>query len=181
MSYADWTGVADINHRHGFTFYSFSTQAPCFAVGILIFRLLEQRESYALAAGIFGLVTIIALWPFYEHSDRYYLLNVAGYGAIAYSLGNGRLEPLVNRLICGIGLVSYSAYFWHFILIALSDKYFPQLTPLHRATLVIPVTLLVSTMTYLVIERPMMRFGARVASTVGRAPSQSPRLTFSSE
>jgi peptidoglycan/LPS O-acetylase OafA/YrhL len=33
-------GSRGYHHRHGFTFYSFSTQAPCFAAGILIFRLL---------------------------------------------------------------------------------------------------------------------------------------------
>jgi peptidoglycan/LPS O-acetylase OafA/YrhL len=67
------------------------------------------------------------------------------------------------------------------MMIALSEKYFPHLTPFHRATLVIPVTLVVSTLSYLVIERLMMRFGARVASTVGHPSLQSPRLTFSSE
>ena len=61
---------------------------------------------------------------------------------------------------------------------ALSEKYFPQLTPLHRAAVVMPLTL---TLTYLVIELPMMRFGARLASTVGHATSHCPSLTFSSE
>jgi peptidoglycan/LPS O-acetylase OafA/YrhL len=181
MSYADWTGVADVSQRHGFTFYSFSTQAPCFAVGILIFRLLEQRDSHALAAGIFGLMTIVVLWQFREHGDRFYLFNVAAYAAIAYALGNGKFELLVNRLICGIGLVSYSAYFWHFIVIALSEKYFPHLTRLDRTILVIPVSLGLSTLTYLAIERPTMRLGARLASTVGHASSPSPRLTLSTE
>jgi peptidoglycan/LPS O-acetylase OafA/YrhL len=166
MSYADWTGVSDISHRHGFAFYSFSTQAPCFAVGILIFRLMEERDSHALAAGILGLMTIVALWQFREHGDRLYLFNVAGYAAIAYGLAKGKLEPLVNRLICGIGLVSYSAYFWHFIVIAISEKYFPLFTSHELAALVVPVTLALSTLTYLAIEKPTIRLGARLASAV---------------
>jgi peptidoglycan/LPS O-acetylase OafA/YrhL len=66
-------------------------------------------------------------------------------------------------------------------MIAFSEKYFPPLTPFHRAILVIPITLVISTLTYLAIERPMMRLGARLASVVGHASSRSPRLTFSSD
>jgi peptidoglycan/LPS O-acetylase OafA/YrhL len=165
MWYADWMGVAEISGRHGFTFYSFSTQAPCFAAGIMIFRLLGEKRSRAFAAGLLGLATVIAFWRLREHGDRFYLFNVAGYAAIAYALGNGKLEFLVNWPICGIGLISYSAYFWHFIVIAVADKFLPYLTEFERVALVIPVTLALSTLTYLAIEKPMMRFGARLAST----------------
>jgi peptidoglycan/LPS O-acetylase OafA/YrhL len=76
------------------------------------------------------------------------------------------LEFLVNRPICGIGLISYSAYFWHFMVIAVSEKYLTSLTELERDALVISVTLMLSTLTYLAIEKPMMRLGARLASNV---------------
>jgi exopolysaccharide production protein ExoZ len=164
--YAAWTGVADVSGRHAFTFYSFSTQAPCFAIGIMTFRLLEEKQSGTLIAGLLGLATIVALWQLREHGDRYYLFNVAGYAAIAYALGNGKLELLVNRPICAIGLVSYSAYFWHFMVLAISVRYLPDFTDLERAALVIPVTLALSALTYRAIEKPMMRLGARLASTV---------------
>jgi peptidoglycan/LPS O-acetylase OafA/YrhL len=181
MWYAGWMGVVDLSARHAFTFYSFSTQAPCFATGMMIFRLLEEKQSNALAAGLIGLAAIVAFWPFREHGDRYYLLIVAGYAAIAYALGNRKLEFLVNRPICGIGLISYSAYFWHFIVIALSEKYFPSFTGLERAALVIPVALVLSTLTYLAIEKPMIRLGARLASTVIVArPRQAQGQTLSS-
>jgi peptidoglycan/LPS O-acetylase OafA/YrhL len=181
MWYAGWMGVVDLSARHAFTFYSFSTQAPCFATGMMIFRLLEEKQSNALAAGLIGLAAIVAFWPFREHGDRYYLLIVAGYAAIAYALGNRKLEFLVNRPICAIGLISYSAYFWHFIVIALSEKYFPSFTGLERAALVIPVALVLSTLTYLAIEKPMIRLGARLASTVIVArPRQAQGQTLSS-
>jgi peptidoglycan/LPS O-acetylase OafA/YrhL len=45
-------GVADISRQHGFTFYSFNTQAPCFAAGILVFRLLERVAR--ACGGYFG-------------------------------------------------------------------------------------------------------------------------------
>jgi peptidoglycan/LPS O-acetylase OafA/YrhL len=172
MWYAGWTGVAEVSGRHAFTFYSFSTQAPCFATGIMIFRLLEEKQSRALAAGLLGLATIVAFWQLREHGDRFYLFNVAGYAAIAYALGNGKLELLVNRPICGIGLISYSAYFWHFIVIAFAEKYLPYFNELERVAFVISVTLLLSTLTYIAIERPMMRLGARLASTVIVAPAR---------
>jgi peptidoglycan/LPS O-acetylase OafA/YrhL len=128
--------------------------------------LLEEKQSGTLIAGLLGLATIVALWQLREHGDRYYLFNVAGYAAIAYALGNGKLEPLVNRPICAIGLISYSAYFWHFMVLAISVRYLPDFTDLERAALVIPVTLALSALTYRAIEKPMMRSGARLASTV---------------
>jgi peptidoglycan/LPS O-acetylase OafA/YrhL len=166
MWYAGLMGVTEVSGRHAFTFYSFSTQAPCFAAGILIFWLLEEKQSRAFAAGLLGLATIVALWQFREHADRFYLFNVAGYAAIAYALGNGKLGLLVSRPICGVGLISYSAYFWHFIVIAISENYLPHFTELERVPLVILITLLLSTLTYRAIEKPMMRLGARLASTV---------------
>ncbi len=171
MWYANWTGVSDVSARHAFTFYSFSTQAPCFAAGILVFRLLEQKELHALAAGLLGLVAIVVSSQFRDHADRYYLFNVAAYAAIAYGLGNGKLGFLVNRLICGIGLISYSAYFWHFIVIALAEKYLAFFTGFKYAAFVLAVSLLLSVLTYIAIERPMIRLGARLASRAILAPA----------
>lgn len=164
VEYAAWTGVADLSQRHAFAFYSFSTQTPCFATGILIFQWLKQKPAYALTFGILGLITVVSLSQFRDHGDRFYLINVAGYAATAYALGNGKLGLLVNRPICAIGLISYSAYFWHFIVIALAEKYLPYLVGLDRFVLVVFVTFVLSTLTYLAIERPMMRLGARLAS-----------------
>jgi peptidoglycan/LPS O-acetylase OafA/YrhL len=179
--YAGWTGVADVSAQHAFTFYSFSTQAPCFAAGIVTFRLLEEKRSHALAAGLFGLATVIAFWQLREHGDRFYLFNVAGYAAIAYALGDGKLKGLVNRPICGIGLISYSAYFWHFMVVAVCEKYLPYLNELERVGFVFPVTLVLSTLTYLTVEKPMIRLGARLASTVIVAhPRQVQGQTLSS-
>jgi peptidoglycan/LPS O-acetylase OafA/YrhL len=170
MWYAGWTGVPDVSGAHAFTFYSFSTQAPCFAIGILVFRLLAEKQSHALAAGLLGLGAVAALWTFREHGDRYYLFNVAAYAGVAYALGSGKLGFLVNRLVCGIGLISYSAYFWHFIVIASVEKYLPFITEIERVIFVFAVSLLLSTLTYTAIERPMMRLGARLAANVGVAP-----------
>ena len=170
MWYADWTGVPEIAGRNAFTFYSFSTQAPCFAIGILVFRLLEHKGLHALAIGLLGLAAIVVFWPLREHGDRYYLFNVAAYAALAYALGNGKLGFLVNRPIRGIGLISYSAYFWQFIVIALSEKYLPFFTGLDRVALVFATTLLLSALTYIVIERPMIRLGAKLASRASLAP-----------
>jgi peptidoglycan/LPS O-acetylase OafA/YrhL len=126
---------------------------------------------HALAAGLLGLAAIIVSSQFREHSDRYYLFNVAAYAAIAYALGNGKVGFLVNRLICGIGLISYSAYFWHFIVIALAEKYLAFLSGFEYATFVLAASLLLSVLTYIAIERPMMRLGARLASRVILAPA----------
>jgi peptidoglycan/LPS O-acetylase OafA/YrhL len=75
----------------------------------------------------------------------------------------------------------YSAYFWHLIVIALSEEYFPHLSPPERATHVIPISLTLTTLTYLTIERPIMHLGARLACMLGQASSPSPSLIFSSE
>jgi peptidoglycan/LPS O-acetylase OafA/YrhL len=67
----------------------------------------------------------------------------------------GRL--LSNRVVVGIGKVSYPAYLWHWPIIAFLNLQLVELTPLVSVG-VITATLLIATLTYFFIERPARVF-----------------------
>ncbi len=163
--YAQWTGVSDPHSQHFFAYEAFSTQAPCFALGILVFMSLKEQRLNALAVGLLGIAAVIALCFLTEYAARLFLIWAAAFAAVAYALGSGRLQFLVNRPICAVGLISYSAYFWHFFVLEISAWLFPTQNRVETTVLVIGVTLALSTLTYLSVERPMMRLGARLAQS----------------
>jgi peptidoglycan/LPS O-acetylase OafA/YrhL len=73
-------------------------------------------------------------------------------------------SPLVGGPVIWIGKVSYSAYFVHFLVL----HFLPTLHLTGRAgadvaiayVMVVIVTVAISTLTYLMIEKPMIRFGS---------------------
>ena len=73
-----------------------------------------------------------------------------------------RLERLVIvRLLAALGLVSYGVYLWQQLFLAAPDKY------LHRSILdYTPAFLFISVLSYLVLERPLIRTGARLSQAL---------------
>ena len=173
LRYAAWTGVSDSHSQHLFAYDAFSSQAPCFALGILVFTALKEERLNALTVGVSGIAILIILCLLPDYVARLFLVWAMAFAAIAYALGRGQFQFLVNRPICAVGVISYSAYFWHFFVLAISGWLFPTLNRMENAALVIPVTLALSTLTYLSIERPMMRLGDRLSRQV--AGSADPR------
>jgi peptidoglycan/LPS O-acetylase OafA/YrhL len=162
--YAAWSGVEGLPSQHNFAFITFTSQAPCFALGVLAFMALEENRINPVAVGLFGLAAIAVLCCVPQMTNRFFLVWATAFAAVAYALGTGKFRFLVNPAICAVGLISYSAYFWHFFVLYLAAWSFPTLSRTSIAAIVVPVTLALSTLTYLGIERPMMRLGARIAS-----------------
>ena len=65
-----------------------------------------------------------------------------------------------------IGIVSYSAYFWHFFLIGLTQLMMPQFGGVWHVVFVVIITFGASFVTYRIIERPGIRLGARAKSWI---------------
>ena len=117
----------------------------------------------ALAVGVLGIATVVVLCFLTDYAARLFLVWATAFAAIGYALGSGRIQFLVNRPICAVGLISYSAYFWHFFVLAISGWSLPNLSRMENIALVIAATFTLSTFTYLSVERPMMRLGARLS------------------
>jgi peptidoglycan/LPS O-acetylase OafA/YrhL len=105
-----------------------------------------------------------------------------GFGLVAFALANGQLGFLVNWPTRWLGLISYSVYYWHILIIAFLTWALPLANVVVTAICVCALTSPLATLTYLMVERPMMRAGARVASRVERKaiPSVSESVPVSS-
>jgi peptidoglycan/LPS O-acetylase OafA/YrhL len=100
------------------------------------------------------------------------------FGALTFCLANGAGRLLVVRPICYLGKISYSAYFWHFALLALigawgfmsvlasrfpPDGYGADALFLAFFVAVTVLTAIASFLTYNLVERPMVDLGRRLA------------------
>jgi exopolysaccharide production protein ExoZ len=147
-----------------FAFMSFAMQAPCFLIGIATYFLIRKTETprwSPTAAGIISLICIAALMAATK-SVLPYIGFALAFGAAAYSLAH-RPSLFVNTGMCWLGAISYSAYFWHFLVIR-------ALAPLHLNSMVLlvatmAITCALSAVTYHFIERPMIAFGARLSQS----------------
>jgi peptidoglycan/LPS O-acetylase OafA/YrhL len=167
--YAGWTGVHVAGRQHEFAFFFITSQLPCFALGILVFRMIEQGKSGAWFAGawfagVLGVALIVALCFVQQYADRLYLAWAFAFGSVAFALANGQLSLLVNRPAQILGMISYSLYFWHFFVLHISRWLLPTLGTAGIAAIVVGFSIPLATLTYLTIERPMMRLGARLAA-----------------
>jgi len=170
-----WTGAESLPLAHNFAFLSAPTQFPCFAVGLVAYMLIREQIPFARASGWLGVFGVIALSAIWNDGVRLYLLWITAFGLIAIALANGHLGFLVNRPARSLGLISYSVYYWHILVIAFLAWALPSANVVTKTLTVWALTLPLATFTYLTVERPMMRAGARVASRVGRKAMQAVR------
>jgi peptidoglycan/LPS O-acetylase OafA/YrhL len=104
-------------------------------------------------------------------------LTVIGVGAgvlvaAGASCRGGPLRPLLEaRPLEWLGRISYSVYLWHVPLIAELLRARPDISTAAKVAIVVPATLLVGWISYVVVERPLL-------STAGRARVRA-RLTRS--
>jgi exopolysaccharide production protein ExoZ len=168
-----------------FAFVSFPNQFPAFLAGILVFHLLGalpgSAPPNALHAGLgIALAAIIAI-PFAAMALQGDLVHTTYLMPILYTLpfalgtwclAKGGGGFMINRATRYIGKVSYSAYFWHFPVLGLIDHarlfWFGPPVPAWLQFLAIfaaavTLTVGVSSMTYRLVEAPMVRLGRRLA------------------
>ena len=169
----------------------FPFQLPAFLVGILVFYLLRtfsgRLSCNVLRTALLCALAFIAAFPFLSaffagrmHWSIYSLLfglppisYSIVFGVVAFCLAEGVGRPLVNAVVSHIGRVSYSAYFWHFAMLELIGLAVASLGwsladlgwPAYLATFILAVALSVAgaTLTFLLIEQPMIRIGHRLA------------------
>lgn len=122
-------------------------------------------EFFALLALLTVLVTIPAIWNFltgenqpYYHFHTFFLFYGLAWFIFLYSFLNssGFLEKILSsKLMRFIGLISFSAYLWHWFIINAIKEFVPT-PPSVQVLLVFPVTLAASYLSFLIFERPFI-------------------------
>jgi len=172
-------GVAGIY----FSLWWFPRQLPCFIFGIMLFRFSAEGRSIPVSFPRYACVLAAALMLFIPFLDgvKYALPLglVTTYGIVlslfAFSLMYWPNSPLIGRPIKWIGKVSYSAYFIHFvslrILPLLPSTGWPIADLAYMVSIQVLVAVGFSSLTYLMIEIPMIRLGSALIAA-RRSPSQ---------
>ena len=160
----------------------FFNQLPVFMIGFAAFFLIHSKWMKLKTASlwIYPLIVVAILLPFIEIDGLQHIQHALCFGFIALCLARGAGGLAVNRLICLLGKVSFSAYLVHFVIIDYLLKIFlhaPRwITPMNPSGVSFLVTLLVSVLaltvgvsicTYHAIESPMIKIGNKVARLVG--------------
>ena len=186
LSYLLPKSAADVSGVYFFLW--FPRQLPCFIFGILLFKWSAERPLPAPAAAaplcIVAIVLMAAI-PFLEGVKYALPLGLqTSYGLafalFVFSLMSWKSSPLVNPISTWIGKVSYSAYFVHFGLLhylsvpRLSGNAVLDFAVAYIATVLTTVAL--SSITYWIVEQPMIKFGSRVISR--RRLSSAPRTAL---
>jgi peptidoglycan/LPS O-acetylase OafA/YrhL len=114
-------------------------------------------------------IALMLVIPFLEGIKYALPLGLATTYGIAFTLFAFSLmywsnSPLIGRPIVWIGKVSYSAYFVHFAVLS-SLPLFPQArcqiaNLVYMYSAVVIITIGISSITYLLIEKPMIRLGS---------------------
>ncbi len=128
---------------------------------------LPRADNLALPVLLFGLLLVFAL-PFgtgYRFLPIQFLYAVA-ITFIAFALSHRPFAIFVNPVTCFIGKVSYSAYFWHFLIIwaLCTSPMRIRLSTLDWSyaeglATVLGVTILASHFSYVLIEKPFINLG----------------------
>lgn len=151
-----------------FYFLWFVNQFPCFLFGMLVARWIsEDRPTLwppILVLGSIALALFNASRPDVPVWNRLTLPMQYGVIFALFSLGLSKWQPtlLVNPIICWIGKVSYSAYLVHFLLIALRAP-FPHENYAEAFFSLSGLAIAISSVTYLLIEKPFIRIGHALA------------------
>jgi peptidoglycan/LPS O-acetylase OafA/YrhL len=160
----------------------FPRQLPCFLFGVMLFRLARERRflsvPHARLLGGSAILLLLAL-PLLQGTKYVFMLGLQTtfgimFSVFVYALMQRAASPLVNRVTIWVGKVSYSAYFVHFALIRFIAEFRPTGIPgLDFAityAFIVTATVLISSVTYLLIEKPMIKIGN---SMIGSASLRS--------
>jgi peptidoglycan/LPS O-acetylase OafA/YrhL len=166
-------------------FLWFPRQLPCFMFGIMLFKFSIERHpisiTIAKCCGTLA-IALMLLIPFLVGVRFALPLGLATTYGIAFSLFAFSLmywpnSPLVGSAIIWVGKVSYSAYFVHFVVLhflpAAHLTGWPIADVATMYAIVVIITVGIASVTYSVIEKPMIRFGgALIAARRATAPVQ---------
>lgn len=155
-----------------YLYFYFPAQLPVFALGILMYFIVVEKEMEILSGKLLLLFCGIMLFQFSTGIilllPKHILFGIA-FLLLGVALSRYRFSLLVNPVINYIGKISYSMYLIHFaVLYWLSHFHLVDffthglLNYLARFLLVIGCSVVISTLTYRLIEVPLQDVGKRL-------------------
>ena len=163
-----WRNEPDVNF-----FFTFSRfwELLAGAIAAVIAKHAIPRENGVLA--MLGLALILGSMVVFDETtpvpSLYALVPVLGSVLVLLFGQNGTFVArfLSLRWMVGIGLVSYSAYLWHYPLFAFAHVAYPSGAHHSLMFALLILTLLMAALTWRYIEQPFRRSTARVLSSRG--------------
>jgi peptidoglycan/LPS O-acetylase OafA/YrhL len=162
-----WSGVYQV-----FSTLNFAHQIPVFLIGMTAYFIIRDEE-YEVTRRPFQLA-FISLMPVIVVLEGYYRFGIGWaefgfhssyamlFAGIAIVLSRTPRTIFVNPYIIWIGKISFSGYLWHLALIHFVPANFSRLSPMANFVwfylALTVVTLLASSGTYVLIEKPFMGF-----------------------
>ncbi len=185
-----WPGLPDYLVATFLTLW-FPSQLSVFLAGFVLYfavrdylgKLPVPATRVMLGASLAGILAL-ALSPL--STGRFEVVSFSLYaicfGAFAFSAGSGASKLLVSAPIRYLGKVSFSAYLWHFAILASLDSIAAAgLYPFQNAgshgvlffcgffPYLVATTVLCSSVTYHLIERPCIDWGNRLLNSAGKS------------
>ncbi|MBE9467749.1 MAG: acyltransferase [Bacteroidetes bacterium] len=161
-----------------YVYINFVSQMPYFISGIILYFLtIDQNSIFVLTRWEYiKFVVMLLIYEFFH----YYLF---GYFNITFIVLTGfiyliyfyQFKIFVNKFICFIGKVSFSIYLMHFTTLFLLSKI--RLTKLTeyitlnffiKYILLFLISLAISYLTYLIIEKNGLKFGKKIINTIDK-------------
>jgi peptidoglycan/LPS O-acetylase OafA/YrhL len=165
-----WPGLESVSGNY-FRLWWFPRQLPCFIFGIMLFKLSAEGRGVPVSVArcaCFLAIVLMLFIPFLDGVKYALPLGlVTTYGMVfslfAFSLMYWPNSPLIGRPIEWIGKVSYSAYFIHFVALRIAPLLpstgWPVADLAYTFLIQASVTVGFASLTYLMIEKPMIRLG----------------------
>ncbi|WP_372757964.1 acyltransferase family protein [Mariniflexile sp.] len=158
-----------------YLFYYFPCQLPIFALGIIMFFLIQNGKSINLVSNKLKLIVLLLLPLQIGTALDFLFLNHIVFGIIFVVFGvllsKGYFKLLTIPIIRYIGKISYSMYIFHFIVISWLAKFnlmdfFDNylINYLTRLLLILFISTVVSTLSYHLIEVPFQKIAKKIIS-----------------
>jgi peptidoglycan/LPS O-acetylase OafA/YrhL len=168
--------IADWRLWDSYLFFFFPNQLPIFALGIIMFFILQDGYrpkftmiSFWLAAASFSLNLGISVGFL-----SYHLLYALLFLALGLILSKWSCQIIVNPILCYIGKISFSMYLVHFTVIDWLRKlgFFDQtfmtgnLKYVLSLFAVFTLTIIISSFSYRFVELTMINFGKKIVKKI---------------
>lgn len=173
-----------------YLFYYFPCQLPVFALGIIMYFLIQDFREIKKVSNKF-MLTVLVLLPLQIGSKMDFLyLNHIIFGILFVCFGvllsKGYFKFLSLSIIRFIGKISYSIYIFHFIVISWLAKYHLMdffdnylINYITRFLLITFVSVLVSMVSYRAVEVPFQKIAKRLILKLESTPnSLLQRISF---
>ncbi|WP_375239951.1 acyltransferase family protein [Aurantibacter sp.] len=166
--------ITDVNLWNDYLFFYLPNQLPVFGLGIVSFFVIIKKEFNFSKINILGVVVLLIFLCFnLDLIPFHFLISLLLLGFLII-MSKGYLNFLINKVICYIGKVSYSAYLVHFAVLYWLERidfinYF-EINTLEKSlinlflkfTIVVVITTIVSTFTHKTIELPFQKLGKKL-------------------